>query len=103
MKLSEAIAMVEEWLDEHTYNYKIYKVKATGKGRWKIRFLEYNPFGGISCDTYFYIPFDKRCIYNFRENDLLEVGRDAYGNDEEMLKWYDEFERRWNYGNETTD
>ena len=102
MKLSEIIAMVEEWLEQHTYNYKIYKVKAK-ETCWKIRFYEYDPFGGIECDTYFYIPYKKKCILNFNNNDVLKLGRDAYDNDEDMLKWYDEFERRWNYGVKTED
>lgn len=100
MKLSEAIAMVEEWLEQHTYNYKIYKVKAS-ETCWKIRFYEYGPGGAIECDTYVYIPYKKKCILNFNNHDVLKLGRDAYDNDEDMLKWYDEFERRWHYGAQT--
>jgi len=102
MKLSEAIAMVEEWLEQHTYGYKIYKIKAKEK-KWKLRFLEYDPYGGISCDTYFFVPYNERRIYNFQGNDVLELGRDANDAFEDWKEWYDEFERRWNYGNETTD
>lgn len=102
MKLSEAIAMVEEWLDQHTYNYIIYKIETDGL-EWLVRFYEYSPFGNIECDTYFFVPCNRRCIYNFQRDDVLELGRSAYDNDEEMMQWYDEFERRWNYGNETTN
>ncbi len=98
MKLSEAIAMIEEWLSEHTYGYEIYKIKITGKNRWKIRFYEYAPSGNIECDTYFYIPFNQRCILNFNGDDVLDLGRDAIGDDEKWAKWYDEFEKKWRYG-----
>ena len=97
MKLSEAIAMTEEWLDQHTYNYQIYKIKAKRKN-WIIRFLEYDPFGNISCDTYFYVPFEERRIYNFAKDDVLDLGRSAYDYDKEMMQWFDEFEKKWRYG-----
>ena len=102
MKLSEAIAMVEEWLEQHTYNYMIYKIETDGL-KWLVRFYEYSPFGNIECDTYFLVPCNERRIYNFNKNDVLSLGRDANGVWEDWTKWYDEFERRWNYGVKTED
>ena len=97
MKLSEVIAMVEEWLYDHTYNYKIYKIKRKSKG-WKIRFYEQDPFGKIECDTYFYVPFDKVCIFNYQGDDMLEFSKDADSDNKDWIKWYDEFEKKWRYG-----
>lgn len=103
MKLSEAIAMVEEWLDEHTYNYMIYQMHTDGL-KWVIKFYEYSPCGKIECDTYFLVPCNgERRIYNSNVDDVLDLGRYAYDNDADMMKWFDEFERRWDYGNETTN
>lgn len=98
MKLSEAIAMVAEWLEHEAYNYQIYHAKLTKKGRWKIRFYEYSPWGNIECDTYFYVPNDKRCILNFNNDDVLELGRDANAPFHDDMAWYNEFEKKWRYG-----
>lgn len=97
MSLSEVIAMVEDWLDFNTYNYAIYKIE-NNDDQYKISFKEFSPFDTVDCDTHFYVPYKKRCIINALGNDVVEIGRDAYDTDDDMMRWLDKFEMRWNYG-----
>ena len=103
MKLSEAIAMVEDWLDENTYNYCITSVEFKAEsllpkeGTCKITFEEYGP-EGFESQTFFTVPPNERRIYNFNGYDVLEFGRENVGNDKAWNEWFDEFEKKWRYG-----
>ena len=96
MKLSQKIKMIEDWLDHCAYGYQIYKVESLGEN-WRVHFYEYAPLGNIECDTYFDIPFKRNCLINALGNDVLDIGKDAYSTDKEFLKWFEEFEKKWNY------
>ena len=96
MKLSEGIAMVEDWLDECSDGYRITSVKPgfladTYDVYFEEAFLnEEEAF--ITVDVY------NRRMFNSNGNDILKVGRFANDNDPDWTKWYDEFEKKWRYG-----
>lgn len=96
MKLNEAIAMVEDWLEQSTYGYEIYKIEKK-ESAWRVFFYEYAPMGTIECDSYFDVPIKKRCLINSLGHDVLDIGRFSYSTDREMMKWFKEFEKKWNY------
>ena len=98
MKLNAAITMVEDWLEYCTYGYEIYKIEKQ-KDFWRVSFYEYAPMGKIECDTHFDIPFKRSCLINALGNDVLDISKDAYSTDKAMLKWFEEFEKKWNYDN----
>lgn len=97
MKLSEAIAMVEDWLDMCTYNYIIYKIETDGL-KWVIYFYEYSP-SNVRTGAYFLVPCkEERRIYNSNEDDVLALSREANSPYPDWIELYDKFEKRWNYG-----
>lgn len=100
MKLSEAIAMVEEWLDMCTGGYRITSIKP---GFLADTYDVYFEEVFFSKESFITVDLHNRCIYTVNGDDIIKVGRFANDNCSEWLQWYDEFERRWNYGNETTD
>ena len=98
MELSKAIEMVEDWLAESTYGYRIYKVEET-ENTWKIYFHEYEPLGSVECSTFFEVPLEGSSITNEYGDDVLLLGRGAYSYDKKMQEWFDAFEKKWSYDN----
>ena len=95
MKLSEIIAMVEDWLEWHTDGYSIITAEKD-RGVWNIVF---NEIGENRFSTLKY-NIRKNRIYNSNGDDILSIGRIANDISSEWQEWYDEFEKKWRYGDE---
>ena len=94
MKLSEAIAMVEDWLDMCTSGYRITSVKPGFlAGTYDVYFEE-----AFSNESFITVDADNRRMYTPNGDDILKLGRFANDNSSEWLEWYDEFEKKWRYG-----
>ena len=108
MKLSEVIAMVEDWLSRFCYHYNINSVDYCTDEyinheyidcAYIIRFSEYTPTMEEQ-KSFFYVPLSERRIYNENGDDIFILGKDADSDLSECKEWYDEFEKKWRYGNE---
>ncbi len=92
MKLSKIIEKVEEWFRKFTYNYFINSIIPDTKYKYKISITEICPNG--ERDFFIIYADDKGNLYNGLDN-LVELGQEAYCDDEDMIQWLKDFEEKW--------
>lgn len=96
MKLSEAAREIEEYMEKTymSYDYDIERAEhifLTNSYSFYIR--EDNPMG--SSIHYYLVVTSSGHILNKNGDDVIEGGLDAYDNDEETQKLFNNFKEKW--------
>ena len=94
MKLSDAVMEIEEWLNYFTYDYDINEVQLTANCGYRFYIFEMLPTGGWT-DEYFMTVEPNGTLINNNGNDVIDVGQEAYSDQEELIEWLKKFEEEW--------
>ena len=94
MSLSDRIKMLEEWLAEMTYSYRIVNVRMKGSWDYVVTFWEYTPDGTSFDEATFIINSNGRMI-NENGDDVGLFALDIYSMDKDMCEWIRKFNKKW--------
>lgn len=94
MRLSEAIMELEEYYDK-VYQAYGYTIEVAMKKENHCAFIvsETHPVGGIDYSSI--IITENGVMLNEYGNDIIELGLDAYDNDQEMVRKLTNLKKKW--------